>query len=278
MSYQTIALHLDAGPRCSARVGLAVELARTFEGSLVGVAPTGLPDVTVTMNTAVPDAIECVVLSAAALRQNAEAAAAAFEQQCRDAGVAHRSSVVIGGAVDALVRAGRCSDLIVVGQTGGASTIDGVPADLPQQLVLQAGAPVLVVPARGAFEAIGAQVLVAWKNTREAARALRDSLPLLEAAREVTLVEFGELPTRGADDSTIDSAAAWLRSHGVPVRVRRDPNLRSVGDRLLSLAAELGCDLIVAGGYGHSRLREWALGGVTRQLLLEAPLPTLLSH
>jgi nucleotide-binding universal stress UspA family protein len=277
MSYQTIAVHLDAGPRCGARVALAIELARGFEGTLVGVAPTGLPDVTVTMNAAVPDAIECVVLSATALRQNAEAAAAAFERQCSAAGIAHRSSVVVGAPVAALVRAGRCSDLVVVGQTDPATPIDGVPSDLPQQLLLQAGAPVLVVPYVGAFGAIGAKVLIGWKNTREAARALRDALPLLDGAREVTLVEFGELPAVD-DDSTIDMAAAWLRSHGVPVRVRRDPDLRSVGDRLLSLAADLGADLIVAGGYGHSRLREWALGGVTRQLLQEMTLPTLLSH
>jgi nucleotide-binding universal stress UspA family protein len=278
VSYQTIAIHLDTGPRCATRVALAIELAKTFHGTLVGVAPTGLPDVTISMNPAIPDAIECVVLSATTLRQGAEAAAAAFERDCAAAGVAHRSSVVVGTAVDATLRAARCSDLVIVGQTDRARTIDGVPGDLPQQLVLQAGAPVLVVPYAGTFGAIGAEVLMAWKNTREAARALRDSLPLLDGARQVTLAELGELPRLDADDSTIQMAAAWLRSHGVPVHVRRDPDLGSVGERLLSLAAELGCDLIVAGGYGHSRLREWALGGVTRQLLQQMTVPTLLSH
>lgn len=278
MSYQTIAVHLDAGPRCAARVALAISLARTFQGSLVGFAPTGLPDVTLSMNMAIPDAVECIVLSATTLRESAQAAAAAFEAQCSAAGVAHRSSVVVGAAVDALVRAGRCSDLVVVGQTDSAARVDSVPSDLPQQLVLQTGAPVLVVPYAGSFTSIGANVLIAWKNTREAARALRDAMPLLDGAREVTLVELGELPGPGADDSTIEMAAAWLRSHGVPVRVRRDPELRRVGDRLLSLAADLACDLIVAGGYGHSRLREWALGGVTRQLLQQMIVPTLLSH
>jgi nucleotide-binding universal stress UspA family protein len=278
VSYQTIVVHLDGGARCAARVALSIELARSFQGTLVGVAPTGLPDVTIAMNTAIPDAIECVVLSSSALRQSAEAAAADFERACAAAGVAHRSGVVVGPAVDAIVRAGRCSDLVVVGQTDGATIVDAVPADLPQQLVLQAGAPVLVVPYAGTFGAIGARVLMAWKNTREAARALRDALPLLDGAREVTLVEFGELPRPGGDDSTIEMAAAWLRSHGVPVRVRRDAELGNVGDRLLTLAADLSCDLIVAGGYGHSRLREWALGGVTRQLLRQTTLPTLLSH
>ena len=278
MGYQTIAIHLDSGPRCAARVALAIELGRRYEGTLVGVAPTGLPDVTISMNTAVPDAIECVALSAAALRDGAEAAAAAFEQRCRDAGIAHRSSVVVGPVVDAVVRTARCSDLVVVAQSAGGWRVDGVPSDLPQQLVLQGGTPMLVVPPAGSFAAVGAKVLVAWKDTRECARAVRDALPFLDDADDVTLVELGELPLLGAAQSTIEAAAAWLRAHGVAVRVLRDPALGDVGERLLSLAGELACDLIVAGAYGHSRLREWALGGVTRELLQNAAVPVLLSH
>jgi len=280
MTARTIVVHLDSGARCAARVDLAIGLARRFDSRLVGVAPTGLPDAIVTMSSAVPDAIELVALSAAALRESAEAGARVFEQRCKAAGIASFDvRVAIGDAVDPAVACARCSDLVVVGQTDPATNVDGVPADLPQQILLNGGAPVLVVPYAGSFSSIGENALVAWKNTREAGRALRDALPLLVgAARQVTLVEFGELPKPARDDATLDGAAAWLASHRLPVHVRRDPDLGSVGDRLLSLAAVLSSDLIVAGGYGHSRLRDWALGGVTRQLLQQMTVPTLLSH
>ena len=279
MSCKTIVVHLDSGARTATRVDLATSLARRLGSRLVGIAPTGLPDVILAMNSAVPDAIECVALSAADLRESAEVAARDFEARCRSAGIgSFEARVEIGEPVDAVVRAGRCSDLVVVGQTDTAVTVDGVAFDFPQQVVIHCGAPVLVVPYAGTFTSIGANPLVAWKDAREAARALRDALPLLRSASAVTLVEFGETRTAGEANSTLDAAAAWLASHGLPVRTRRDPDLGDVGERLLSLASDVGCDLIVAGGYGHSRLREWALGGVTRHLLQHMTVPTLLSH
>ena len=279
MTYPLIVVHLDAGPRCAARVAVAARLAQGGAGRLLGIAPTGLPDMIVSMSSAVPDAIELIALSAATLRENAEAAAAAFEQHCRAAGLpSFEARIVVDDAVEALVHHGRCSDLIVTGQTDLALPVAGVPADLPQQVLLHAGPPVLVVPCTGRIGAIGRRILVAWKNTREAARALRDALPLLRQAEHVSLVEVGAVPLEASPDDSLLAASAWLAAHGVAFEAHREIELAGVGDQLLTRAGEIGADLIVSGGYGHSRLREWALGGVTRHLLGHMTLPTLFSH
>jgi nucleotide-binding universal stress UspA family protein len=137
---------------------------------------------------------------------------------------------------------------------------------------------VLVVPYAGTFASLGERVLIAWKDTREAARALRDALPLLRDARHVSLVEVGPVRTDAAGDGSLEAASAWLDSHSIPFAAHREIGLAEVGEQLLSRASDLGVDLIVCGGYGHSRLREWVLGGVTRHLLGHMTVPTLLSH
>jgi nucleotide-binding universal stress UspA family protein len=279
MSYKTITVHLDAGPRCATRVALAARLAVRHGSRLVGIAPTGLPDVIVAMNSAVPNAIECIALAAADLRANADAAARAFEKECRRAGVvSFEAEAVIDEAVDAMVDRGRCSDLVVVGQADTGAPVDGVAFDFPQQVLLHCGPPVLVVPYAGTFASLGERVLIAWKDTREAARALRDAQPLLRDARHVSLVEVGPVRTDGTGDGSLEAASAWLDSHSIPFEAHREIDLAEVGVQLLSRASDLGVDLIVCGGYGHSRLREWALGGVTRHLLGHMTVPTLLSH
>jgi nucleotide-binding universal stress UspA family protein len=278
MSFKTIAVHLDDGPRCAIRAALAASLATRFEGKLVGIVPTGVPDVILGMNTALPDGLEVIGLSLAHLRQRAEATAQAFDAQCRALGVRAESRLVVEEALDALVEHGRCSDLIVVGQADRNQTPSGLALDFPQQVLLHAGPPVLVVPDAGVFAAVGLNVLVAWKATRESANAVRNALPLLRSAKRVTLVEVGDAPERAAGDDSLMSAKAWLESHGIQVHAQRELALAAVGAQLLSRAAAIGADLIVCGGYGHSRLREWMLGGVTRHLLEHMTVPVLFSH
>ena len=277
MSMKTITVHLDDGTRCPMRVAVAAGLATRFEGRLVGIAPTGVADVILTLNSGVPDGVELVALSAAHLRRRARAAAQAFDDQCKALAVAAESRVVEDEAVDAMLAQGRCSDLIVVGQTDRNDCPDGLAFDFPQQVLLHAGSPLLVVPYAGVFAAVGREVLVAWKGTREAANALRNALPLLRAAARVTLVEIGAVRDADRDDS-LSLAAKWLESHGVACRAHHEIDLVGVGELLLSRAAEIGADLIVCGGYGHSRLREWTLGGVTRHLLERMTVPVLFSH
>jgi len=278
MSFKTIAIHLDDGPRCAIRITLAASLATRFEGKLIGIVPTGVPDVMLSMDTALPDGLEVVALSLAHLRTRAEATAQAFDAQCKTLSVRAESRLVVEEALDATVEHGRCSDLIVVGQTDRHRAPDGLAFDFPQQALLHAGPPVLVVPCAGVFATVGQNVLVAWKGTRESANAVRNALPLLRSAQRVTLVEVSDAPERAAGDDSLMSAKAWLESHGIEVRAQRELALAGVGSQLLSRAAAIGADLIVCGGYGHSRLREWMLGGVTRHLLEHMTVPVLFSH
>src|SRR6187399_1282417 len=185
MSFKTIAVHLDDGPRCAIRVGLAASLATRFEGELVGIVPTGVPDVMLSMDTALPDGLEVVALSLAHLRTRAEATAQAFDAQCKTLSARAESRLVVEESLDATVEHGRCSDLIVVGQTDRHRAPDGLAFDFPQQALLHAGPPVLVVPCAGVFATVGQNVLVAWKGTRESERsAQRASLAALGATRD----------------------------------------------------------------------------------------------
>jgi len=122
-------------------------------------------------------------------------------------------------------------------------------------------------------------VLIAWKDTREASRALRDALPLLGAAERVVVVEVadGAAPP-AASRVALREVQDWLGCHGIAVETRVEAGGADVGDVLLSRTADFGSDLIVMGAYGHSRMREWVLGGATRHLLDHMTVPTLLSH
>jgi nucleotide-binding universal stress UspA family protein len=136
----------------------------------------------------------------------------------------------------------------------------------------------LIVPAVGRFERVGRRVLVAWNASREAARALGDALPLLVDAQAVTVLSIGSTATidnehRGAD------VTRRLARHGITATaaasIAKDAD---VGDVLLSRAADHGADLIVMGAYGHSRTREWLLGGAARHLLRHMTVPVLMAH
>ncbi len=179
--------------------------------------------------------------------------------------------------VDAMALHSRYADLVVIGQAD-SSDASQAPLDLPERLVLAAGRPILMLPSAGSFATIGKRVLVAWNPSREAARAVTDAIPLLQQADTVHIVavnpkagDYGAVP--GAD------IGLYLARHGVRVEVNADHGAEiDVGNELLSRAADLDVDLIVMGGYGHSRLRELMLGGATRTILESMTVPVLMSH
>jgi nucleotide-binding universal stress UspA family protein len=147
-------------------------------------------------------------------------------------------------------------------------------------VLLASGRPLLAVPYAGQFERVGDRVLVAWNASREATRAVNDALPLLRGATIVTVLAVN--PKHGIEghgDVPAADIVLHLARHGVKAEAAHTiANDISEGDALLSYAADLGADLIVAGGYGHSRARETVFGGVTRTLLEEMTVPMLLSH
>lgn len=152
--------------------------------------------------------------------------------------------------------------------------------DFFQDLLLDSGRPVLVVPPSARMATAPKRVVVAWRPTRESARAVHDAMPLLERAEQVDVLvvdpKVGE--TAHGEEPGAD-IAAHLARHGVRVQaVARPSQGASVGAAILDYAERSGADMIVAGGYGHSRLRERMLGGATRDLLHTASLPVLFSH
>lgn len=148
------------------------------------------------------------------------------------------------------------------------------------ELLMGSGRPVLVVPANFSRRGPIGHVVVAWTPTREAARALHDALPVLHAAASVDLLQL-DPPAQlaSAEGPQIADIVLHLQRHGLKVnRLARQRQAQSVADALLRHAEDAHADLLVAGGYGHSRLQEWSLGGTTRELLRHSPIPLLFSH
>jgi nucleotide-binding universal stress UspA family protein len=175
-----------------------------------------------------------------------------------------------------LVREARAADLVIVGR-------ERVSGDLHRTLdpggtLLRIGRPVLMVPA-GVDLLRGERVLIGWKDTREARRAVRDSLPLMREASSVAIVEIIDFGDEKPAQTHIDDVAGYLARHHVPVTSKT--TAYAVGpahSELIGVAQEMRADLIVVGGYGHSRLGEWIFGGVTQGLLATSPVCCLMSH
>jgi len=170
------------------------------------------------------------------------------------------------------------ADLVVIARPESAGQTAGPPG-LAESLVLSSGRPIIVLPPRGTVSRIR-RILVAWNATRESIRAVADALPLLVKAEavEVLVVDHERHPAGHSQEPGAD-IARHLARHGVHVEVRRlSSGGKNVGHLLLSQAAAFGADLVVMGAYGHSHLREWMFGGVTRTVLYEAGLPVLMSR
>jgi nucleotide-binding universal stress UspA family protein len=171
----------------------------------------------------------------------------------------------------------RTADLVVASQYD--ETLPGAAAYFPEDLVLGAGRPVVLVPTQGRFAEIGRRVLIAWSGTRESGRAAFDALPLLTDSAEVRVLLIGR---SGVDDPRGQSArdlAETLRRHGVAAEATiAPPGEGPIADQILGHAAEYGADLMVMGCYGHSRLRETIFGGVTSGVLDRMSLPVLMSY
>ena len=171
------------------------------------------------------------------------------------------------------------ADLLVLGQHhASAARFAGVPDDFVQSVMNASGKPAWIVPYTGMPDTTAETVMIAWKPTREAARAVLAAVPLLRQARTVHIVSMAELdePVLGARLDLL----SFLQSKGVAATWHREASEEpdAIGELLLSRACDLGADLMVLGCYGHSRAREWVLGGATRTVLQSMTLPVLMSH
>lgn len=281
-----ILVHLDEGPRSTTRLKVAVELARRQGAHLTGIFVLDIPGSDLFYGAGMPYAggggmTEMVNTLRADANSRADALGQQFLEAVRLQGLESEWRVVEGDTVDLLALHARYADLTVLGQPNDEDPYKGPSADaVLVNVMLSSGRPVLAVPYAGAFEQVGDRVLVAWNASRESTRAVNDALPLLRGARAVTVLAVN--PKHGIEghgDVPAADICLHLARHGVKAEaahtIAKDI---SEGDALLSYAADLGVDLIVCGGYGHSRAREMVFGGVTRTLLQEMTVPMLLSH
>ena len=280
MSYRSLLVHLDESARCEARVDIAARLAREHGAHLLGLAPTGvinLPARVTPSATGVPNYLE---LAQASLNERAAALVQAFKLRVAGSGVASfEGRIDEEDSVISLLENARVHDLVVIGQTDRAPTGLVVEPDIPEQVFLHAGTPALVVPFIGGFDSVGSNIVVAWNGSRESARAVHDAMPLLRKARKVHLMCFERASDlRHLTRLQLNDTQHWLERHGVQSHLHQEPVRIDVGEALLSRLSDLGADLLVMGGYGHSRVTEFLLGGVTRRLLGQMTVPVLLSH
>jgi nucleotide-binding universal stress UspA family protein len=229
-------------------------------------------------------------------RERRERATACVADAARAAGVSIGLTEGVGDPLSVLLRASRSADLMLTGQRN-PQLPDGTGPLLAGRLLMGVACPLLFVPYVGlgagseGAPRCGQRVLVAWSDTRESARALRDALPLLQQAQAVELLRFS--PSDDGGTEPLDEVREHLRRHGVEcictARQAPEPSLgkrllsgwtpdASIAEALLSHAADSDADLIVMGGYGHARALELVLGGVTQTLLRSMTVPVLMSH
>jgi nucleotide-binding universal stress UspA family protein len=183
---------------------------------------------------------------------------------------------ILGIPTEVVSHEARAADLLIIGNK--PESPNPFLAVDPTRVLLQASRPVLVVPNRMSALA-SRRIGVAWTDAREARRAVRDALPFLHHAESVMIIEVSEGDGGEAALGGVKDVAAYLNRHGIdPVAVRVRPDEVGATNSLLQAVHDENIDLIVAGGYGHSRLGEWMFGGVSRGLLMESPICCLLSH
>ncbi len=274
-----IVIHVNDSDASTIRTRLGVRLAQQHEARLFGVATVPPPPVALYAAgvPAVPirSGAETAAASEESAEQRLERARARFREVTESSGLECRCFELRGQPFEVLALHGRFADLVIVGQADPQSAGPDWNADL----ALAVGRPVLFVPRTGEWEHLGQRVLVGWNASREAARAVHDALPLLRKAERVTVASFVTEVTAGtrADLTHLD-IVEHLRAHGVAAESLNKPKDERIGNELLKRAADLDCDLLVMGAYGHSRLRELVFGGATREVLREMTLPTLMSH
>jgi nucleotide-binding universal stress UspA family protein len=178
-----------------------------------------------------------------------------------------------------LIQLAKAADLAILGQYQGHDS-NGVAWLRPDDVMIDVGRPVLIVPCAGVFERVGRRVLIAWDGTREANRALHDALPVISTAEAVTVIHVGaQQADLDRDRPSLERIVRHLGRHAIEAQPEESLHVGvAIRDALLSRAADLGADMIVVGAYHHSPLRESLLGGVSRGLLDHMTIPVLMSH
>ncbi len=276
MCYPTLMVHLELGRPNTALLRLAAGLAERFHARMIGV--TVCQPMRILYNDGyVPSDI--IRRDRAAIETEIKAAETEFHAALADLPTTRewRSGVTYASLSEHLSMQACVADLVITGVDPSHSLFDTSRYVDIGDLVMRAGRPCLIVP-KDIDNLPLAHAIVGWKNTTETRRAIRDALPMLRAAARVSVVAIAMEPELAAADLNLRDVVGWLKRHGIEANAIVSPSTGEDAIRLDAIVREQQADLLVAGAYGHSRVREWALGGVTRDLLLRAERCTLLSH
>jgi nucleotide-binding universal stress UspA family protein len=284
MGFKKILVPIDTGYLNEALLGTAISAAQRFQAHIEALyVPAGRRDDILNYGTVgLSDSLKKTVMEAAARGTSEQASALrqAFEKVCREHKVAladkppasakataawHEET---GYGADVLVRRGRLSDLIFVARPGDSTAA----AETFETALLETGQPVVVVPPTPQ-QCIATRITIGWNASAEAARAIAEALPCLLSADAVTVLASQK---RAASAQELVDYLGW---HGIKPAVRIfEAGSRAVGETLLAESHELGADLLVIGGYTHTRARQLLFGGVTRHIFEAADIPVMMAH
>ncbi len=279
MDIKNILLHLDHSSGCSNRLETAFALARDHGARISGLFV--VPDYVVPSYVEAQISVDLITDVTEKAIARAEQALAGYRQRADDAGVEMQAAVVEGQVIPILREHTKYTDLLILGQDDPEDP-DNASYGLADALLFEGACACMVVPHSGRLEAPGKRVLLTWNASRESARALREAMQMLQRAE--TVVVLSSEPDDG--DASVarghphaQELARFLESHGIESVSSGIADVDiSPSDAILGQAADMDADMIVMGAYGHARLREIILGGVTRDLLKRTTVPLFLAH
>jgi len=275
MTYATVMVSLALDESNEARLEAANQIAERFDSGIVGIAAAQFsPPVYFTSGEQAQNLID---QGQALIKKRMSELEVQFREATKNRAKYVEWRCAIDFPARYILQEARCADIIV---SGGQSNALSDPFALasPKDLVMQAGRPLLIAPDNVSWLDLRS-VLMAWKDTPEARRAIAYSLPMLRKAKEVTVAEIVEAgDNRSAAVSRVRDVVAWLSRHGVSASEVVPDNGGDVIVQLDAIAANVGAGVVVAGAYGHSRFRELILGGMTQHLMTQSSRCVLLSH
>lgn len=274
-----IAIHLSNDNACARRIDAGLQLAKEHGAEVIGIYPSDGVVGHYYDESIIPTDVRNMLRG----RQKEFRASVqkTFLEKAEAAGVKAEWRAPEGEADEVLAVHARYCDLLVMSKAERIDSVTSIVPNLPESVVMAAGRPVLMIPGTGTLGSIGHHVLYCWDQRREAARAFTDATPFLQRCQQLTVLEidrdehlFSERDFHEADFSNFCTSLGYPK----PEHMVKKSDGIGVGNVILNTASDSGADLIVMGAYGHSRMRQWVMGGASRTLLSSMTVPVLLSH
>lgn len=274
-----IAIHLNNDNACPRRIDVGLQLAKEHGAEAIGVYPADAVAGHYYDESIIPQDVRKILRGRS--DEFRESVRQQFLERAAAAGVKAEWRAPVGEADEALALHARYCDLLVMSKAERLDSVTAIIPNLPESVVMAAGRPVLMIPTAADIETIGRRVLYCWDQRREAARAFTDAATFFKRCDELVVLEI-DRDERAFKDNDLHEGdfANFCTSIGYPQPkhlVKKSDGI-GVGNVILNTASDMGSDLIVMGAYGHSRMRQWVMGGASRTLLSSMTVPVLLAH